>query len=103
MKEIKLINYKLQFEPIFHNFTFNGLEIITVNLLKPSNSITLNAAELKIKKCSLIQRTKTIGARAKLNEKNESLSITFSKRVKGLVKVRIEFTGMLNDLSLIHI
>ena len=97
MEKIKLINYTLQFEPIFHNFTFNGLEIITINLLKPSNSITLNSAELKIKKCHLIQGAKTISAKTKLNEKNELLSINFSKKIKGNVKVCIEFVGSLND------
>jgi len=97
MEQIKLINYTLQFEPLFHNFTFNGLEIITINLLKSSNSITLNSAELKIKKCHLIQGTKTITAKIKLNEKNESLLVNFSRKIKGNVKICIEFEGSLND------
>ena len=64
MEKINLINYTLQFEPLFHNFTFNGVEIITLNLLKPSNCIILNAAELKIKNCHLIHGTKTIHAKS---------------------------------------
>jgi len=40
------INYEIVFEPLFHNFKFNGEEIITLNLSKPTNSIILDAAEL---------------------------------------------------------
>ncbi len=36
------LNYELQFEPLFHNFTFNGIEIISINLPKTTNSIILD-------------------------------------------------------------
>jgi len=42
-------NYELEFEPLFNNFTFNGIEIITVNLQRSADLIILDAAELKIK------------------------------------------------------
>ncbi len=44
-------NYELEFEPLFNNFTFNGIEIITVNLQRSADLIILDAAELKIKNC----------------------------------------------------
>jgi tricorn protease interacting factor F2/3 len=91
------INYKLQFEPLFHNFTFNGIEIITICLPKATNSIKLDAAELKIKKCYVEQGTKTITAKTFLNEKNEILTIKLTKKIKGKVKLCIKFTGVLND------
>jgi len=34
------INYEIMFEPLFHNFKFNGEEVITLNLSKLSNSNT---------------------------------------------------------------
>jgi len=43
------INYEIMFEPLFHNFKFNGEEIITLNLSKPSYSIKIDSAELSIK------------------------------------------------------
>jgi len=49
------INYELMFEPLFHNFKFNGEEIITLNLSKPTNSIKIDAAELSIKESHIIQ------------------------------------------------
>ena len=64
------VNYELKFEPLFHNFTFNSTEIITLNLPKPTDSIMLDSAELTIKNCYAVQGTKTISAKSFLNEKN---------------------------------
>ena len=91
------VNYELQFEPLFHNFTFKGMEIITISLSKATDSIILDAAELKIKKCHVEQGTKIITANASLNEKNERLTIKLSKKIKGKAKLCIRFTGVLND------
>ena len=73
-------NYELKFEPLFNNFTFNGIEIITVNLQKSTNLIILDAAELKIKNCHVIRGTKIITAKPSLNEKDEKLTIKLAKK-----------------------
>ena len=91
------INYKLKFEPLFDNFTFNGMEIITINLPRATNLIILDAAELKIKKCHVEQGTKIITAKASLNKKNERLTVKLTKKIKGKAKLCIKFTGVLND------
>ena len=91
------INYELEFEPLFNNFTFNGIEIITVNLQRSADLIILDAAELKIKNCHVIQGTKIITAKPSLNEKDEKLTIKLAKKIKGKAKLCIEFTGILND------
>ena len=97
MTNITPINYEIEFEPLFHNFTFNGTEIITINISKPTNLILLDAAELKIKKSHVIQGRKTITVTTSLNKKNEKLTIKLAKKIKGKVKLCIEFTGVLND------
>jgi len=91
------INYELEFEPLFNNFTFNGIEIITVNLQRSADLIILDDAELKIKNCHVIQGKKIIAAKPSLNEKNEKLTIKLAKKIKGKAKLCIEFTGILND------
>ena len=91
------INYELMFEPLFHNFKFNGEEIITLNLSKPTNSIKLDAAELSIKESHIIQGGKIISSESSLNEKDEKLTIKLAKKIKGKVKLSIKFTGTLND------
>ena len=97
MTNITPINYEIEFEPLFHNFTFNGTEIITLDISKPTNLILLDAAELKIKKSHVIQGRKTITVTTSLNKKNEKLTIKLAKKIKGKVKLCIEFTGVLND------
>ena len=96
MSKISQLNYDIQFEPIFTDFTFNGIEIITLTTTS-TTSFRLNAAELEIKNCHLIHNGKTIKAESILNIKQETLVIKFSKKVSGKVKICIEFTGVLND------
>jgi tricorn protease interacting factor F2/3 len=91
------INYELMFEPLFHNFKFNGEEVITLNLSKPTNSIKIDAAELSIKESHIIQGGKIISSKSSLNEKNEKLTIKLAKKIKGKAKLSIKFTGTLND------
>ena len=50
MSKISQINYDIQFEPIFTNFTFSGTEIITLTTTT-TDSFTLNSAELEINSC----------------------------------------------------
>ncbi len=91
------LNYSLSFEPIFSNFTFEGKEIITVNIPKPTNTITLHAAELKIKKCLVQFAGKSVPAQTKLDEKNETLTIKLGTKISKTAKIVIEYTGILND------
>jgi len=91
------INYEIMFEPLFHNFKFNGEEVITLNLSKPTNSIKIDAAELSIKESHIIQGGKIISSESSLNEKDEKLTIKLAKKIKGNAKLSIKFTGTLND------
>ena len=56
---ISEINYDIQFEPIFSNFTFKGIEILSFKT-SSSNKFVLNCAEIKIQKCYVISKSKTI-------------------------------------------
>jgi len=96
MSQISQINYDIQFEPIFTNFTFNGIEIITLTTTT-TNIFTLNSSELEIKNCHLIHKGKTIKAKSILDKKKETLTHQVSKKISGRIKICIEFTGILND------
>jgi len=96
MSKISQINYDIQFEPIFTNFTFSGTEIITLTTTT-TDSFTLNSAELEINSCYIIYKGKTIKVKSSLNKKQETLNIKASKKVSGKIKICIEFQGILND------
>lgn len=91
------VNYALEFEPIFKNFTFNGKEIITIICKEHVNSITLHCAELKIKSCHVIHNGISEKAITKTDAKKEELTIIIKNKIKGNAFVEIEFTGELND------
>ena len=91
------VNYTLEFEPVFKNFTFNGKEIITVNCKEYVNSITLHCAELKIKSCHVRHNGISEKAITKIDAKKEELTIIIKNKIKGTAFVGIEFAGELND------
>ncbi len=91
------VNYTLEFEPVFKNFTFNGKETITINCNEHVNSITLHCAELKIKSCHVRHNGISEKAITKIDAKKEELTIIIKNKIKGTAFVEIEFAGELND------
>ena len=91
------INYDLSFEPDLETFTFVGKEIISAVITKPTNTITIHAAELKIKKCQVESRNKSITTKFTLDSKNETLTIKLGSTISGPLKLLIDFDGVLND------
>jgi len=94
---VRPINYSLEFEPNFRNFTFHGKETIEISIPKPTTKISLNSAELKIKNCHIIWRGQVIKAKSKVDEKKELLTIQLPKKISGHAQLCMEFTGILND------
>ena len=90
-------NYNVTFEPDFKNFTFMGKEKISVEIAKPTNKFILNSAEIKIKNCFVIIKGKTLKAKVNFDEKNEELTVTMPKKIKGKADLFIDFIGILND------
>jgi len=95
--DITPINYALTFEPDLKKFTFDGTESILIDCKKPTNTITMNCAELKIKSCQVKSSGKVIKSTPKTNEKKEELQIRLEKKIKGKVTINLEFQGILND------
>lgn len=95
--QVAPVHYDLTFEPFFSNFTFEGKETIDVIIAKPTNIITMHAAELKIKTCVVRSSGKSIPVQTKLDEKNETLTIKLPTKINSTAKIIIEYTGLLND------
>ena len=95
--DISPLNYKLTFEPDLKKFIFDGLESILINCKKPTNVVTMNCAELKIKSCIVKSGQKIIKSTPKVNEKKEELQIKLTEKIRGLCTIDLEFEGILND------
>ncbi|MDH3656672.1 MAG: M1 family metallopeptidase [Nitrosopumilus sp.] len=91
------INYDLIFEPDLKKFIFSGTEIISVDCKKPTNTIIMNCAEIKIKSCQVKSAGKIIYSTPKTNEKKEELQIKLGEKIKGQATIHLEFQGILND------
>ena len=91
------VNYVLEFEPIFKNFTFNGKETITVECKESVNTISMHCAEIKIKSCRVIHDKIIQKAVTKTDANKEELTITIKNKIKGRAFIELEFAGELND------
>ena len=95
--DVKPSNYKLTFEPDLEKFTFSGMESILADCKKPTDTITMNCAELEIKSCEVKSAKGQVKSTVKINEKREELQIKLERRIKGKVTIDLEFQGTLND------
>ncbi len=95
--DVTPINYNLTFEPNLKKFIFDGEESISVLCKKPTKSIIMNCAELKIISCKVESSGKIIKSIPKTDEKREELKITLTEKIKGSAIIHLKFQGVLND------
>ncbi len=88
------IEYKIELKPDLENFTFAGVETITLNLLKPTKKLVLHSREIQI----VTSQIKDEFAKISYNTKSETATFTFKKLIpEGKNKLTIVFMGILND------
>ncbi len=91
------INYRLEFEPNLKKFTFAGKETLTANSERPTDKISLHAAELKINSCHLVYGGERTRINVRMDKKSEQIHISLGTRVHGRFALEIDFEGILND------
>ncbi len=91
-------HYSLTLEPDLKAATFTGKEEIDVTLDKASNSITLNAVQLKFQKATITADGTTQTANVTENKPDEQATLHVDKEIPaGAATIKIEYTGILND------
>lgn len=91
-------SYDLTFTPNLENATFTGEETIHVRLLKPSQTITLNAAEIEFQEVKITAGSFHMVVPATLDEKSDQA--TFNVPVELPARdyfIHIKYSGILND------
>ncbi len=91
------VDYELVFEPDLKQFTFRGTETISIDCKKPTNSIVMHCAELKIMTCHVKSTGKIISSISRTDAKKEELQIKLREKIKGKSTIHLEFQGILND------
>jgi len=93
-KNVIPLKYEIELKPDLQNFTFSGIETITLSILKKTNSLTLHSKEIEIDTADIGK----IFAKISYNKKSETASFIFPKPLSiGKVKLTLVFKGILND------
>jgi len=91
--------YKITLTPDIDNFTFKGEETIEIILTKPTKKITLHAVEIQIISAEVLHKKLSIKSKnINYDLEFETAVISFPKKLsKGKLKLKLVFTGVLND------
>jgi puromycin-sensitive aminopeptidase len=96
-KNVIPTKYDIQLRPDFESFTFEGIETITVSILKKTRTLTLHSKELEIETAQIGGKEKLF-AEISYNEKNETVDFSFPQFIPvGKKKLVLVFKGILND------
>ncbi len=92
------VNYQLTFAPDFEKNIFSGQETISIQVLKPTSEIVLNAAEIDFLSASITSAGATQDAKVTLDKNKQMATLTVEKALAaGPATIHIRFNGLLND------
>lgn len=91
--------YEIKLHPDLENFTFEGVETISLSLLKPTKEITLHSKEIEIETAEIFINKEKVFAKISYDLKAETATFSFPKNIPAgkNIKLNIVFKGILND------
>jgi len=91
--------YTLKLQPDFEDFTFQGEEIIDVQISESTSVILLNSSDIEIQSAALVRDgVTTIASGIAHDQHVETATISFGQPLTtGAAQLTIKFTGILND------
>ncbi len=91
-------HYALTIAPDLKAATFTGIETIDVELKEPSNTITLNSAEIEFQSVAVKAAGKELPATVSSDKEKEQTTFTFAETLPaGKAALSIHYTGILNN------
>ncbi|HEV2470772.1 MAG TPA: M1 family metallopeptidase [Candidatus Sulfotelmatobacter sp.] len=91
-------NYKLTFTPDLDNAKFEGDEVLTINVLKPTSEITLNSADIDYHELTIKSGGATQTAKVTPQKQNEMVVLSVAKPLAaGSATIHIKYSGILNN------
>src|SRR5882762_3434121 len=92
------VNYQLTFAPDFEKNIFAGQESISIQVVKPTSEIVLNAAEINFLGATIKSAGTVQDAKVTLDKNKQMATLTVAKAIAaGSATIQIHFTGLLND------
>ncbi|MEK7588652.1 MAG: M1 family metallopeptidase, partial [Patescibacteria group bacterium] len=98
-KSVIPTEYDITLRPDLENFTFEGVEEVSLLISKKTKVLTLHSKELEIETVSILNKKEKIFAtKISYDTKSETVTFVFKDFVdEGKVKITIVFKGILND------
>ena len=90
-------NYSLHIEPDLNDFTFSGLAQIQFHASEPVAEIALNAVDLDVQECSLLENNKEVECPFQTTPETEELIISLPRETSGAVYLKIVYRGEINN------
>ena len=96
---VRPVHYQITLQPDMDNFTFDGLEVIDIDVREETTEIILNAADLRVPSAMLIKGGRWIRSSSiNLDEERQTVSIGFDEIIPaGPAQLDLRFVGELND------
>ncbi len=92
------ISYEIEIKPDLENFTFSGLETISLQIKKATKTLVLHSREIEIKTASIQIGKEKLFAKIFYDEKNETAKFLFPQNIPARkTKLTLVFQGILND------
>src|SRR4026209_2452912 len=93
-KNVVPTHYDIELKPDLDNFTFSGIETITLSVLKKTKKITLHSKEIEIDTVDINK----MFAKISYDKKRDTTTFLFPKPIPaGKTKLTLVFKGILND------
>ena len=98
-ENVRPVHYQITLQPDMVNFTFDGLEVIDIDIKEATSEIVLNAADLRVPSAMLIRNGQwTYAQSITLDEETQTVTVSFAEPVPpGPAQLDLRFVGELND------
>jgi aminopeptidase N/puromycin-sensitive aminopeptidase len=91
------VNYQLTFAPDFEKNIFAGQETISIQVLKPTSEIVLNAVEIDFLSASIASAGATQDAKVTIDKDKQMATLAVAKALAaGPATIQVHFNGLLN-------
>ncbi len=95
---VKPSKYKLTIKPNLADFSFTGSEVISIDVAKLTNSLTLHAADIKVLSAVIkVGKDSRKVKKISYQPKAETVTFFFAKSFIGKVVLSLEFSGSINS------
>ncbi len=96
---VRPVHYQITLQPYMDKFTFDGLEVIDIDVKEATSEIVLNAAEMRVSAGMVIKDGQWIRASSITQDgETETVTISFPETIEaGPAQLDLRFAGELND------